>query len=51
MVASQTRKIQSLSKLQQILKWQAQISDTPLGLTGIGTVESEKDNKLVEAEF
>ena len=36
-VACTTRKIQSSSKLQQFQNWQAEIPDTPLGLTGIGT--------------
>ena len=34
-VAGPTRKIQSLFKLRQVLKWKAEIQDTPLGLTGI----------------
>ena len=38
-VAGPTRKIQSSSKLQQVLRWKAEIPDTPLGLTGIGILE------------
>ena len=36
-VAIQTWKIQSLSKLRQFRKRRAEIPDTQLGLTGIGT--------------
>ena len=36
-VAGPARKIQSSSKLRQVRKWKAEIPDTPLGLTGIGT--------------
>ena len=35
-VAGPTRIIQNSSKLRQVRKWQAEIPDTPLGLTGIG---------------
>ena len=35
-VASLTMKIQISSKLRQFQKWQAEIPDTPQGLTGIG---------------
>ena len=37
-VAGPTRKIQSSSKLWQFRKWQAEIPDTLLGLTGIGNL-------------
>ena len=38
-VAGLTLKIQSSSKLRQFWKWQAEVPDTPLGLTGIGNTD------------
>ena len=43
----QTRKIQSSSKLPQVRKWKAEIQDTPLGLTGIGTTHLFLNFKVV----
>ena len=37
-VAGPIWKIQSPSKLQKVRKWQAEIQDKQLGLTGIGTL-------------
>ena len=40
-VAGPARKIQNSSRLRQFRKWQAEIPDTPLGLTGIGNLCSQ----------
>ena len=45
-LAGPTRKIQSSSKLRQFRKWQAEILDTPLRLTGIGTSSVESPREL-----
>ena len=44
-VAGPTWKIQSSSKLWQVQKWQAEIPDTPLGLTDIGRTDQAKLNE------
>ena len=49
-VAGQTRKIQSSSKLWQVRKWNAEIPDTPLGLTGIGKPTPEHPFSWPELE-
>ena len=38
--------MQSSSKLQQFRKWRAEIPDTPLGLTGIGSRNEEQLYKI-----
>ena len=50
-VAGLTRKIQSSSKLRQFQKWQAEISDTQLGLTGIGIYKSQSIWTIVTLEL